>query len=504
MTEPKRALILAGGGMKVAWQAGVLQVWLDEAGLKFDIYDAASGGVFQLAMLCQGMSGTQIADNWRTLHPEAAAGFNFPEIVKLPYAESLFTLDSFRSKVFTGWGLDWDKIRTSSLNASFNVYNFSHHRLEVIDPGQMTEDRLCACVSLPMWFPPVIINGDHYIDAVYSTDANLEEAIRRGADELWVIWTVSRLSTWNPGFVATYFQIIEAAANGRYNDVRGRIDANNAAITGGQPGEFGRHIEVKEIQGEVPLQYLINLSADRFNEAVNMGVEAARHWCAEHGLLLQPPIAQGEPDPTRLTFTEEMKGFVSLGETDYDRGYRKGQQARSAAYFHLTISIEGVFKFVGVPAETAKAEGYVEIPALGGQYPIEQGWFNLFRDQGNPTQKRMLYRLFFSNSDGKAFTLSGHKVIHDDPGFDSWHDTTTLFTNIFEGHVDEAGEATAKVAASGILILHLLGFLQELSTFRVEGGDVRTKASALTHFGTFFLGKLWDVYAARILEYGPW
>jgi predicted acylesterase/phospholipase RssA len=30
----KRSLILAGGGIKVAFQAGVLQVWLDEAGLR--------------------------------------------------------------------------------------------------------------------------------------------------------------------------------------------------------------------------------------------------------------------------------------------------------------------------------------------------------------------------------------------------------------------------------------------------------------------------------------
>ena len=30
------------------------------------------------------------------------------------------------------------------------------------------------------------------------------------------------------------------------------------------------------------------------------------------------------------------------------------------------------------------------------------------------------------------------------------------------------------------------------------------KASALAHFGTFFLGNLWDVYAGRVLEYGPW
>ncbi len=33
---PKRSLMLAGGGLKIAFQAGVLQVWLDEADLRFD------------------------------------------------------------------------------------------------------------------------------------------------------------------------------------------------------------------------------------------------------------------------------------------------------------------------------------------------------------------------------------------------------------------------------------------------------------------------------------
>jgi predicted acylesterase/phospholipase RssA len=66
---PKRSLILAGGGLKVCYQAGVLQVWLDEAGLTFNHADGASGGTFNLAMYCQGMSGTRIADNWRNLDP---------------------------------------------------------------------------------------------------------------------------------------------------------------------------------------------------------------------------------------------------------------------------------------------------------------------------------------------------------------------------------------------------------------------------------------------------
>src|SRR5918993_287330 len=261
----KRSLILAGGGIKVAFQAGVLQVGLD---------------------------------------------FNLAEYGKLFYAESLFTLDRYREKVFPGWRLDWDRIRASEQEATFNVYNFSKHELEVLTPDRMTEDYLAACVSLPMWFPPVIIDGNTYIDPVFITDANLEEAIRRGADELWVIWTVSERSEWNDGFVAKYFQIIETSANGHFKRSLRRIEENNAAIAEGRPGEFGRRIEVKILKAEVPLHYLVNLNSDRLKEAVNRGVEAARRCCVEQGIPLsardgRPERGRRPEDRTRLRFTEE-------------------------------------------------------------------------------------------------------------------------------------------------------------------------------------------------------
>lgn len=65
----KRSFMLAGGGMKVGYQAGVTQVLLDQAGLEFEHADGASGGCFNLAMLQSGLSGTQIADNWRKTGP---------------------------------------------------------------------------------------------------------------------------------------------------------------------------------------------------------------------------------------------------------------------------------------------------------------------------------------------------------------------------------------------------------------------------------------------------
>ena len=37
----------------------------------------------------------------------------------------------------------------------------------------------------------------------------------------------------------------------------------------------------------------------------------------------------------------------------------------------------------------------------------------------------MLYRLFLRGGDGRPLTLSGFKVVEDDPGSDLWTDTTT-------------------------------------------------------------------------------
>jgi predicted patatin/cPLA2 family phospholipase len=279
---PKRSLMLAGGGLKIAFQLGVLQVWLDEAGIEFDHADAVSAASFNLAMWVQGMSGAQIADNWRNFNPIGAINVNWSQLPRLIYAESLFKLDAFRRRFFPAWGLDWNKIRASGREATFNVYNFSKHNLRPVTPPEMTEDFLIATASLPIWFPPVRIGGDTYIDAVFNTASNLEEAIRRGADELWVIWTTSTSGEWRNGFVGNFFGIFEATTNGGYRRVLARIETSNAAIERGALGEFGRHITVRELRSEVALHYLLNFSKARFEREVNRGVEAARAWCDTH------------------------------------------------------------------------------------------------------------------------------------------------------------------------------------------------------------------------------
>jgi predicted acylesterase/phospholipase RssA len=498
-------LILAGGGMKVGFQAGVLEVWLDEAGIDFDHADGASGGCFNLAMYCQGMSGKQIADNWRTLDPFLPVDLNLEHYWRLAHAPSLFTYDGFRDRVLPFWGIDWEKIRGGSRLGTFNVLNFSAKKLEVVPNDALTEDLLIAAVSLPMWFPPVEIDGQKYIDSVFITDANLEEAIRRGADEIWAIWTVSTKDEWRGGFLAQYFHIIEAIADTHFFTMWRRIERSNESIAAGGRGEFGRRIDLKLLQAEVPIHYLFNLSRDRMAEAVNLGVKTARDWCQRNGvpLIRAGAIHDDESSTARtsLRFTEEMKGHAALGTSDPVDGEKKGKERKEKLGVRLTIAVEDLDRFLVDPDHAASATGWIESPLIGGRRPAE-GHFNLLVHDDDPAVKQMRYRVFFTDPQGGTHTLTGVKNIHDDEGLDVWPDTTTLYVKLWEGRVESADDAGVPVGA-GVIRIHWQDFLQQLTTFHTDGPTPGHRIAALNRFGQFFFGKIWDVFLRRFADHGP-
>jgi cholesterol oxidase len=202
--------------------------------------------------------------------------------------------------------------------------------------------------------------------------------------------------------------------------------------------------------------------------------------------------------PSRVYFTEEMKGYVTFGETDYDRGFRKGKEDDTFLMFHLTITAEDVGRFLVDPRHEASAVGYVRCPALGGDMPVEKGIFNLFVDYRGRLDKRMIYRLYLRNEKEGPITLSGFKVIQEDPGQDVWADTTTLFTKLLRGHVGPEEEATAEVLATGIIHIYHRDFLKQITTIRVEAPTLLEKNEAWLQFGKAFFGPLWEVYGSRV------
>ncbi len=165
--------------------------------------------------------------------------------------------------------------------------------------------------------------------------------------------------------------------------------------------------------------------------------------------------------------------------------------------FHLTITADDIESFIADSERESVAEGFVRCEALGGELPVQRGVFNLFVDQdADHRRKRMLYRLHFADGSGQPLTLVGFKVVEDDPGFDVWRDTTTLYTRVLRGHVAPPEDEHAQPVAAGIIHIPGLDFAKQLTTFR---SDPPGRLDALGRFGALFAGDVWEVYgpAAR-------
>ncbi|HWC25758.1 MAG TPA: GMC family oxidoreductase [Solirubrobacteraceae bacterium] len=244
--------------------------------------------------------------------------------------------------------------------------------------------------------------------------------------------------------------------------------------------------------------------ADRFADAILDEMKGAAVTApppappAEEGAKApaDAPAPAASEYPASVAFTEEMKGFVTFGEDDFDKGFRQGKKAKTRCMFRLTITMDDIERFVADPQHPGRAEGYIECDALGGRLPVAHGYFNLFvdADEDGEERKLMKYVLFAADGEGHPITLSGFKDVRDDPGFDLWTDTTTLFTYILKGHVAPGEEERAERIAGGVLHVLPQDFAVQMTTFRV---DPPHRLDALARFGGLFLGKLWEVYAPR-------
>ena len=164
----------------------------------------------------------------------------------------------------------------------------------------------------------------------------------------------------------------------------------------------------------------------------------------------------------------------------------------------MTIKVDNMERFVLIPDHLAAVEGTVSSAIGGDKRPIEGGMFNLLVDTGDPSHKKMLYRLHFSDANGNPLTLSGFKDVHDDAGGDVWADTTTLFTHIYDGH-ETADQGSGRPAARDRHHPFVVPRVPEgVNDIGTQGATLGDRASALARFGALFLGEL----VGRVREEG--
>jgi hypothetical protein len=204
-------------------------------------------------------------------------------------------------------------------------------------------------------------------------------------------------------------------------------------------------------------------------------------------------------DAPDLRFSERMRGWVSFEIADYNSGLIAGRRANNRCSAKLEVEIDDLERFRTRPLSRARLLGTVSCPQLGGRLHGEGGEFTLFAPAPDSRRRRVLYRLFVRDPDGRPLTFSGFKLVEDDPNHDVWRDTSRLLTRILAGHVPQESELDddPRVLATGILRITPLNFGRCLLSMRGRRG---MRVRAPLRYQTDFARELLRVYGGRALR----
>ena len=210
------------------------------------------------------------------------------------------------------------------------------------------------------------------------------------------------------------------------------------------------------------------------------------------------------PDTPNLRFTETMTGSLSNTESDDVRRAAGNGETATSFRFTLTVVIDDLEAMLSDPSYRGSLFGTVEAPALSAEgITVHEGEFGLFeRDPEAVGTRRMTYRMKMVTQDGERYFLAGYKRVRDDPGLDSWSDTSTLFITVHHGDDDKGG-----VVGTGTLHILPADLARQLTTMRVTGApSAAARLAMLAKFGRFFAGTLFDTYGgvlARQTRFDP-
>ncbi len=341
-----RSLVLAGGGVRLAYHAGVLLA-LEEAGLQFGHVDGTSGGIFGTAMIGSGISAREAASRWRALKL-----LGFLSMLPLKDYRSQHSLPAMggsrgiREKIFPALGIDIEAIRRNrQVETTYNVCNFSKKTLETIGGTEVTEDHLVAGMSLPMFSPAVKIGDDWYTDGIWIKDANLRETWRRGAEDIWLVWCIGNNREYLNGLFNQYVHMIEISANaGLFGELQELRAENEERSRSGRPP-----VRLHIIRPEYPLP----LDPDFFLNHIDADTLIAMGYADTKAYLAAPapfdfrdiPGATAMKDPgATLHFRQTYRGKAVLGGISRELTLRLGlflREAHGRRHLQLFSCVDG-------------------------------------------------------------------------------------------------------------------------------------------------------------------
>lgn len=497
--QPRRALVLPGGGLRLSYQVGILMA-LEEAGLGFQLMDGTSGGSLNLSMLLSGQRPAEMARRWRSLRLQDTMSFlPLKDYLLGAQLDALADGRGFRDKVLPHLGIRIDRIRAAQgVVASYNLLDYGAKAVAVIPSAAIDADLIVAGMSLPGVFPPLRRDGRIYLDTGFVQDANLSEMVRQGAEELWVLWGLGNTGTYRGGPLHLYVQMLEMSANAALNLQLAEIQTLNGRIArGDSPYGQTRAISVHVVRPDHPLPLDPDLYSGRIDHATLIDIGYAdgcrylvRTGAANNGPAGPTPVFTANPsrmiDPlpgVRLQF--EFAGELQLA--------RDG--SRRSAQLMLCVQVHDLAGFIAAAEPQAALSGRLHLAAATGTpadaagtqteaVPVSAG---SYRQITLPERAREIqYRMLWRNQEGRLLTLQASQTLRDDAGPDMWHDLSAMSLRLIDGET---------LWASGELRLNLPDLKRWLATVQAtETGSAVEAAATVSSYVKFFLRELRSVY----------
>lgn len=491
----RRALILPGGGMRVAWQAGVIKA-LHNAGLRFSFADGASGGTMNLAALLSGVTPDDLCRRWRGLPVTAFVSLRpLAAYARFPRTGALGDFDGIERTVFPHLGIDLGKLRTAGgISATFNVCDFTDKVSVAVPHTQLVHEQLLASISLPLATPAVPYRGKWWTDAVWVRDSNLMAAVKSGANELWIAWCIGNTPRFKTGLLEQYVHMIEMSAIGKLNEELAEIAALNERIqAGAMPFGHDTPIAVHVVKPEKP----IPLDPDFLTGKIDATTLIAYGYRDAHRALASRTPAPLSPGATRMTergngvhFRETMTGRICWGQSDPDTGYNS--PAAEPVALHAVIDIDDMRPFVIDPDHQEALTGHLEWHRSGGWTPAVKGIFGLFTPSRDPDLVYMVYAMQAMIA-GRLHYFNGRKRVRIAAPWKLWKATTTLYVTVHKGP-----DITGPIVAAGKLSLGIGALMKLLSTMQgTPGASLTARSGAIWRFFRFFAGELMRIYLFR-------
>lgn len=225
----KKALYLAGGGARGAYQAGVLKAIshiLQVKQLPFDTISGVSVGSINAVVLAEGaddfpMAVEKLETLWTELHCHDVYKASSYELSKsvlrnistllIKQRQAGYLLDTSPLKELICNALDFDRIeaniqighlktlellsncyetnQTISFYAHHGPFNDWHYPRHSSHRVKIAPEHVLASSALPLFFPPIPIEGLHYGDGSVGLVAPLRGAIRFDVNKIMILGT---------------------------------------------------------------------------------------------------------------------------------------------------------------------------------------------------------------------------------------------------------------------------------------------------------------------------